>query len=157
MQGGLKWKKFGSVDHTVTAIAALNNILFATNGNGEILSTDLAKSTIEWLKSEAVNNIVSLAANNRKLFALTIEGVLYQYEPGRKDSKWLKAAYKNGQTIKEEIKHITVLNSRLFGISKENNLYLGEHRTKGNLTAREVAIKSNENSVVIIYKINQTK
>jgi hypothetical protein len=97
-----------------------------------------------------VDYIVSLAATSRKLFALTAEGVLYQCEPGRKDTKWLKAAYRNGQTIKEEIKQIAVLNSRLFGISKANVLYLGEHRTEGNLTARAMAIKSNQKTVVIL-------
>ncbi|MCX6226959.1 MAG: hypothetical protein NTV01_19790 [Bacteroidia bacterium] len=150
LQGGIKWKKIGSADATVTSIAVLNNTLFAADGNGSMWLADLAKSTIEWIKSESVNHIVSLAANSRKLFALTAEGVLYQSEPGRKDSKWLKAAYINGQTIKEEIKHITVLNSRLYGISKENVLYLGEHRTEGNLTARAMAIKSGQKTVVIL-------
>ncbi len=150
LSGGVKWKKIGITDNGVTSIAILNNKLFAANANGLIWSADLSKPIIEWTKSESLNNIISLAANSRKLFALTSEDILYQCEPERKDSKWLKAAYKNGQTIKEEIQHISVLNGRLYGISKENILYLGEHRTEGNLTARAMAIKSGEKTAVIL-------
>ena len=150
LHGGIKWKKVGSADQTVTSIAVFSNKLFAANGNGSMWWADLTKPTLEWVKSESVNHIVSLTANSRKLFAITAEGVLYQVEPGRIDSKWLKAAYINGQTINEEIRHITILNGRMFGISKENDLYLGEHRSEGNLTARALAIKSDYNAVIIL-------
>ncbi|MEI6679910.1 MAG: hypothetical protein WCL21_14945 [Mariniphaga sp.] len=150
LSGGIKWKKIGITDNGITSIAILNNKIFAANTNGVMLSADLTKPIIEWTKSESLNNIISLAANSRKLFALTSEDVLYQCEPDQKDPKWLKAAYKNGQTIKEEIQHISVLNGRLYGISKENMLYLGEHRTEGNLTARAMAIKSGDKTAVIL-------
>ncbi|MDP1760158.1 MAG: neutral/alkaline non-lysosomal ceramidase N-terminal domain-containing protein, partial [Candidatus Woesebacteria bacterium] len=88
--------------------------------------------------------------NNEKLYALTNDGVIYKCEPRKKDHKWLKIANKNGQTIKEDIKHITVINDRLFGISKENFLYMGEQRSEGNLTARAMAVNSGEKTVVIV-------
>jgi hypothetical protein len=150
LQGGIKWKKIGSVDNSVTSLTASGNKLFAANGNGSLWSTDLSKKSIEWLKSETVNSIVSLAANNGKLYALTNDGVIYQYEPGKKDQKWLKIAYRNGQTIKEDIKHITVISDRLFGISMDNFLYQGEHRSEGNLTARAMALKNGEKTVIIV-------
>jgi len=59
-------------------------------------------------------------------------------------------AYRNGETIREDIRHITVYNQRLYGISSDNILYLGEHRTEGNLTARALAIKNGDKTVVII-------
>ena len=148
--GGIKWKMIGYVDNSVTVLATSDNKLFTANGNGSLWSTDLSQKGIEWLKSETVNSIVSLAANNGKLYALTDDGVTYQCEPGGKDHKWLKIAYRNGQTIKEDIKHITVLSDRLFGISKDNFLYLGEHRSEGNLTARAIAIKEGKQTIVIV-------
>jgi len=60
------------------------------------------------------------------------------------------AAYKNGQTIKEDIRQIAILNGRLYGISRENDLYLGEHRTEGNLSARAMAIQGGKKTVVIL-------
>ena len=147
---GIKWKKIGLADPSSVVITVLNNQLFAANDQGSLWSTDLTKSTFAWIKSESVNKTISLAANSRKLFALTDEDVIYQIEPGKKDSKWLKAAYKNNQTIKEDIKHLAMVNGRLYGISMENVLYLGEHRTEGNLTSRAMAIKSEEQTVVIL-------
>ena len=148
--GGVKWRKIGTVDKSVTVIAASDNKLFATNGEGSLWSADLSNKGIEWVKHEMVNSIVSLAANNGKLYALTNDGVIYKSEPEKKDQKWLKIAYKNGQTIKEDIKHITLINNRLYGISKDNILYLGEHRSEGNLTARAMAVKNGEKTIVIV-------
>jgi len=150
VQGGIKWKKFGSADKSVISITVSENKLFASNKNGSLWLANLSKNNPEWSKIESVDNIISLTANDGKLYTLTDEGVIYKYESGKKDQKWLKIAYRNGQTIKEDIKQITILNDRLFGISKENALYLGEHRSEGNLTARAMAIKSGEKTVVIV-------
>jgi hypothetical protein len=148
--GGVRWKKTGLVDKSVTAIAASDHLLFAVYENGSLWSADLSQKNLNWLKIEAVDHIISLAANGRNLYALTSDGVIYKCEPGKKDFKWLKIAWRNEQTIKEDIKYITVLNDRLFGISKRNILFLGEHRSEGNLTARAMAVKSNEQTVIIV-------
>lgn len=148
--GRVKWEKIGLVDKSVTAIAASDNKLFAVYGTGSLCVADLSQSNLIWRKLELVDHIISLAANDGKLYALTGDGVIYKSEPGEKDFKWLKIAYRNEQTIKEDIQYITVLNDRLFGISKEKMLYLGEHRSEGNLTARAMAVKSNETTVVIV-------
>ncbi|MCX6222670.1 MAG: hypothetical protein NTZ69_17010 [Bacteroidia bacterium] len=150
VQGRIKWKKIGPVDNSVTSLTATDNKLFAANANGSLWAADLWGKSIGWLKGETVDSIVSLAANKGKLYALTNGGAVYQCEPGKKDHKWLKIAYKNGQTIKEDIKHITVINDRIFGISKDNFLYMGEHRSDGNLTARAMAVKNGEKTVVIV-------
>jgi hypothetical protein len=150
LQRKIKWEKIGSVDNTVTKLAASDNKLFAANEKGFLWAADLTKKSIEWLKAETVNGIISLAANKGKLYALTSEDIIYRCDLLKKDQKWLKIAYRNGETIKEDIKHITIVNDRLYGISRENLLYLGEHRSEGNLTARAMAIKSGEKTVVIV-------
>ena len=154
INGGAKWKKVGFDDNSVTLIAADGNKLFAANQNGSFWSSDLSENKIEWKKIESINksicNIISIAANNRKLYALSIDGIIYQCEPGNINSKWLKIAYRNGVTIKEDIGHIAIFRGRLFGVSKNNHLCFGEHRSEGNLSARAMAIKSNEKTVVIV-------
>lgn len=154
VRGGIKWKKIGLVDTSATVITASNNLLFAANPGGSLWSADLSGKRIEWKKVESIRNsifnVVSLTSNNRKLYALTNENVIYQCEPGNIDSKWLKIAYKNGETIKEDIKLITLVGERIFGVSKDNYLYRGEHRSDGNLSARAMALKSNESTVVIV-------
>ena len=146
----IKWKKTGVTDKSVTAIAAIDNKLFASNGNGSLWSADISKKSFEWIKSTSPGNTIGLTAKDKKLYALTNDGYIYQCEPGKKDHKWLKIANKNGQTTKEDIVHIAVVNDRLFGISKDNYLYKGEHRSEGNLTARAMAVKSGEETVVIV-------
>ena len=135
VKGVAKWKKIGSIDNSVISIAAANNKLFAANSNGSLWSADISGNKIEWKKLEPVNNsihnIISIAANNRRLYALTDEDVIYQCEPGNRETKWLKIAYRNGVTIKEDIEHIAIFNGRIFGVSKENFLYQGEHRSDG--------------------------
>jgi hypothetical protein len=148
--GRVKWKKTGVADKPVIAMAATDHQLFAVYENGSVWSASLSQKNMNWLKVEAVDRIISLAANGRNLYALSSDGAIYKCEPGKKDVKWLKIAYRNEQTIKEDIKYITVLNDRLFGISKENILYLGEHRSEGNLTARALAVKNNGKTVVIV-------
>ncbi|MEI6050295.1 MAG: hypothetical protein WCS03_15435 [Bacteroidota bacterium] len=150
VQGKVKWKKIGSVDTTVTELAASDNKLFVANKSGSLWTTDLSQKSIEWLKCETVNSILSLAANKGKLYALTDDCVIYQNEPGKGDHKWLKIAYKNGQTIKENINHITIAGDRIYGISTDNFLYKGEHRSEGNLTARAMAVKSGEQTIVVV-------
>ena len=154
VKSNLKWKKIGSVDKAVTVIAAYKNQLFGAGENGSLWSANLSGNRIEWTKVETIRNsinpIISLTANNRKLYALTSDDVIYQCEPGTKDSKWLKTAYRNGESIKEDIKYIAVFGDRLFGVSKENMLCRGEHRSEGNISARAMAIKSNETTVVIV-------
>ncbi len=146
---GAKWIKIGAANNSV-ALAVCKNKLFSSDGKGSLISADLSKKNLEWSKVGTTLNIVSLTANNGKLYALTSEDVIYQYEPWKRFNKWLKIAYKNGQTIKEDMKFITILNDRIFGISKENILYLGEHRTEGNLTARAMAIKNEDKTAVIV-------
>jgi hypothetical protein len=150
LQKGIKWVKAGTVDNSVTVLTASDNRLFAANASGVLWSADISGSSMEWIKCETVNNIISLAANNGKIYALTGDGVIYQNQPGKHDGKWLKIAYKNGQTIKEDIRHITISGDRIYGISSDNILYEGEQRSEGNLTARAMVVKNGEQTIVIV-------
>ncbi|HPT22864.1 MAG TPA: hypothetical protein PLR88_13035, partial [Bacteroidales bacterium] len=112
----IKWKTIGSVDESVVALSAAGNKLYAANGKGLMWVADLSGKSIVWTKLKTTNNIISIAANKEQLYALTGEGIIYKYQGG-KDPQWLKIAYRNGVTIKEDIRHIAIVNDRLFGIS----------------------------------------
>ena len=152
--GVVRWEKVGSADKSVTRITAFKNRLIAADQNGSLWSGSPSDKGINWEKVQSadplVNNMISLTANDRKLYALTAEGVIFQCNPGKKDSKWSKIAYRNGETIHEEIKQITINKGKIFGVSKENFLYQGEHRSEGNLSSRAMAIKSGDQTVVIV-------
>jgi len=150
----IQWRKIGSADNPATHLASSNGKLFAANNEGSIWSADLSGDRVEWIKLEftgsPVSNTVSFAASNRKLYLLTGEGEIYQAEIRKKKSAWLKLAYRNGETIKEDIRDIAIVNDRIYGVSRENVLYRGEHRSDGNLTARAMAIKKDAQTVVIV-------
>lgn len=152
--GVVQWEKIGSVYPSVVAIASANHKLFAINSEGSLWSAGFSSRHIDWVKvdlnSDSIKNVVSLAANKTKLYVLTNKNVIYQCEPGRKGSKWLKIACRNGETFKEDIRHISILDGRIFGVSRDNFLYKGEHRSEGDLSARSMAIKCEDKTVVIV-------
>jgi hypothetical protein len=149
-QAKIRWKKIGTIFKDVTQIAATAGTFFATDGNGALWTTDLSKKGSEWRKSESIANITSLSANNGNLYALTRDGVIYRYNLLGNNHKWLKIAYRNNETIREDIKLISFLDNRIYGIGSDNSLYKGEQRSEGNLTARALAIKGGEQTIVIL-------
>jgi hypothetical protein len=148
--GKVRWKKIGEVKSSINLLAATDNKLFAADEKGTLLAANLLKKGIEWAKSETGFSVAGLSANFGKLYALTPEGVIYSYEISGKDHKWLKIAYRNNETIKEDIKLIAFINDRIYGISRDNFLYQGEHRSEGNLTARALAINEGDRTIVIV-------
>jgi hypothetical protein len=151
IQGNIKWKKKSEVDKSVTSLAASGNMIFASNMEGDVWSANLDSPVVEWSKLESFKGITDLTADNRKLYALTKEGTIFQYEFSKKNNvRWLKAAYKNGITIKEDIVKISIAGNSIFGVGRDNLLYEGEHRTEGNLTARAMAVKGGENIAIIV-------
>lgn len=155
----IKWEKISNVSSSVKALVASGEKLYAAHENGSFWIADFTREEIDWIEIESLKlkNIISLAANEDRLYALTDEGIIFQsgnticYEGIQKrNTNWVKAAYKNEITIKEDIRHIAFADNTIFGISKENFLYKGEHRSDGNLSARAVSIKKDENIVVIV-------
>lgn len=146
----IKWKKVAPVDRSVNSITVYRDNIYIANNRGEIWRTPVSSPKKGWSKIPILNNIVSLAANDRHLYALTGDGELHRCQPEKKDAQWLKAAYRNNFTITEDIKLISIAGGLLYGIDQENNLYEGEHRSEGNLTARTMALNSGDNTVLIV-------
>lgn len=146
----IRWRELKIPDKHAVSLASAGSRLFALDQEGTIWQTDLSHKVPEWKLLESVDGIVSIAANSMKMFAITGDGVLYQCDPSRKEILWLKAAYRNNHTIKEDIGMITIAGNTIYGISREGVLYEGEHRSEGNLTARALAISDGGKTVVII-------
>ena len=150
LQGTVKWKKAGNIDKTAATLAASGGFLYAADKSGSLWIADLSKKNLVWNRAECPAGTISLTANKGKLYALHGEGYIYKCEPSGGELKWLMMAYRNGETIKEDIKHISVLNDRLYGISSSNKIFIGGHRSEGNLTSRAMAIRNGDKTVVII-------
>ncbi|HBE42458.1 MAG TPA: hypothetical protein DDW27_14895 [Bacteroidales bacterium] len=148
--GKIKWMTLASADRTVTTFAVAGKKIYAGNPDGRIFITGLDGGRIEWKSFNTMKNIISLAGLDDDLFALTGEGMIFKCKPDNNILEWSKIAYRNNITIKEDIRHITFADNGIFGVSKENILYEGSHRSEGNLTARAIAIKNREQTVVIV-------
>lgn len=148
--GKVRWKKAGIIDKSAILLAVSANKLIATDGKGTLWTSPVSQKTPEWERSETIKNIISLSGNNDKVYALTADGVIYRSESDGKPDKWLKIAYRNNETIREDIKLISFSGGRIYGISRDNFLYIGEHRSEGNLTARALAIKRGDKTIVIL-------
>ncbi|MEN6453506.1 MAG: glucose/galactose MFS transporter [Prolixibacteraceae bacterium] len=148
----IRWNKIGVVNHPVKALAASENKLYAAGEDGSVWVADVLKGNPEWRKIESLKlkNMISLAVGNKKLIAMTEENILYQSDVSSGAYNWIKAAYKNGITIKEDIRHIILVGNTIYGVSAENVLYKGEHRSEGNLSARAIAVKDKNNTIVVV-------
>ncbi|MCQ2151951.1 MAG: hypothetical protein MJY70_02710 [Bacteroidales bacterium] len=63
---------------------------------------------------------------------------------------WIKLAYRNGWTCDVDIDKISVVEGRLYALDKDGVLYVNHNRSKGNLSARAVAISSGDECALII-------
>ncbi len=150
LSGKVKWKKAATADNSARLLTVTSGKLFVTDGLGTIWIASLTGKPLIWEKGDMVTNVISFSSDNGLLYALDTDGVIYRHDSSVKDSKWLKIAYRNNETIKENIKLISFLDERIYGISKDNSLYRGEHRSDGNLTARALAVKRGEQTIVIV-------
>lgn len=149
-EGDIEWKQAGFINSSVKTMTGLGNFLFAANENGSIWYADISAGNPEWSEVRSMKGIISLAAGNGRLYALTDDAVLYRCEPAKGEFKWLKIAYKNGVTITEDIHHIAIADNTIYGICHDNILYEGEHRSRGNLSARAMAVKKGDETVIIV-------
>lgn len=146
--GKIKWKKTGSANIPAITITSFGNRLYAADSNGDIWSAN--PSDFKWTGFLSLKGIVSLASSDTDLYALTSDGTIFKCRPGSSEVRWMKAAYKNNITIKEDIRKIAISENIIYSVSNENTLLEGDHCSEGNLTARALAVKKDEKIVVII-------
>lgn len=149
----IRWAKLGNIDKSVKAFTTLGNTLYLADENGGVWTAQIAGKEIKQkeVHSLKLNDIISLSANKNKLYALTREGNLYQCNITMPEKKWMKIAYKNGVTIKEDIQHIAMAkDNSIYGVDTNNILYKGKHRSNGDLSSRSLVIKDNKSIIVIV-------
>lgn len=148
--GKFKWKKISGIDKSITSITCSDNKFYAADKTGKMWVSNSLSDNISWSELNTIRGIISLAQLNSNLYALTNEGVLFEGSLSENDIHWVKIAYRNNITIKEDIRHIVIANNGIYGISNDNVLYEGEHRSEGNLSVRAIAIKRKDKTVVIL-------
>jgi hypothetical protein len=146
--GKIRWKKVASMPGKAAGLTFLKGIIYAAGVNGNIWSLNLKSGTLSDFMP--LENTISLASYGNDLYALTGDGSIFKCRPGDTGKKWLKAAYRNNITIKEDVRHIAFCNGAIYGISSDNYLLEGNHRSEGNLSARALALKNGDKTVILL-------
>ena len=152
VKGNIKWEDTKSSQKYFTALTVFDNSLYAVDKDGSFWKSDASKDKLQWIKTDydKLKNINSLVANDKKLIAQTNDGVMYQFGGDYHNNAWVKIAFKNGVTIKEDIQNILMVDNSVYGVDINNILYAGQHRSKGDIYAHSLSIKDNKNTIVIV-------
>lgn len=148
----MRWEDVGVVPPGTRALLLTGNYLFMVDHDG-LFHVAEVKKRLHWQACgiPPLKNLISLTAVDGTLIALTEEGLILKHRMPCQSGKWMKIAYKNGKTMNEDIRNILYAGSGFWGVDNENRLYLGEHRSKGDLSARALSIQSdNARSIVIV-------
>lgn len=145
----VSWKKKGSAMQ-VTSLTALDNKLFASNSAGDLMAGNVSKNSVSWKKISTAEHIVSMAAYENKIYAINRGDTLWSAKPALGAVLWTQIGRNNSSTFDIHVKHITVLNGRLYAVSSDNKLYIAQHNSTGNLSSRALAIKNKDKTIVVV-------
>jgi hypothetical protein len=148
----LRWKNLGTWDQPIFAIAVAGNKLYLADEEGLFHVADLKARKLKWEKASFLpfKGVVSLAGDADKLIALTNDGVLYQQGGAYHQGKWIKIGYKNGISVKEDIRRITFAGNHFYGIDTHNKIFRAAHRSRHDLSVRALSIASGDKTVAIV-------
>ncbi|RYU90923.1 hypothetical protein EWM62_09835 [Mucilaginibacter terrigena] len=142
------WKKIGIADNANT-LTVLNGKLYAANIANELLQGNIGRAGIKWKTIGKANNIVSLVNDGSKIYGVDANDTLYSVKPGS-GKGWLKIGTYNATTYDIKIKQLLVFNKRLYALNDKEQLFMANHSTDNTLSARALAIKSKNKTVIIV-------
>lgn len=146
---GITWKRLGTASN-ITALTGISGKLYAANSKNEGLAGSIVKNKVSWAKNGRAYRIISMTNDGERIYSLNSGDTLWYSKPKARYEDWREIGRHNSYTVDVRIKHIVVLNGRLYAVSKDNKLYLAEHNTKGDLTARTLAIKSGNKTALVV-------
>ena len=85
-----------------------------------------------------------------KLPARRSSDSMFSAKVNQSSPRWTGIGRNNSYTFNIQIRHITVLNGRLYALTTDNKLYKAGHSTTGTLSSRALAIKGKGKTVVIV-------
>jgi hypothetical protein len=143
------WKRIAeAVD--INTLAVLDGKLYATNKKNELMKMKPLLYKKYWTNIGSGYDVRSMTGYGERLFAINAGDTLWHIQPYKRGVPWTEIGRNNGITFDIHIKQIVVLNNRLYAMSNDNKLYIGQHSTDGNLSATAFAIKRNGKTVVLV-------
>jgi hypothetical protein len=148
-QNNVVWKKIAEVNNVIS-ITSFQNSLYVASTNNTMLIGSIADNALNWKRAGNAGNFISMTADKNHIYAVNSGDTLWSIKPMQKNMLWAEIGRNNGFTYTISIKHIAVLNNRLYAVGADDKIYIAEHNTNNNLTARALAIRSNNKTVVLV-------
>lgn len=145
----ISFKKI-SRDKSFTALTSLHNKLYAAVNNDDLLEGSIINNKISWEKIGSAPHIVSMASFDNKIYALNSGDTLWSAIPRKKKFLWIEIGRNNSVTFTIDLKQIAVTGNRLYGISADRKIYKAAQNTNNDLSARAIAIKKKNKTVVLV-------
>ncbi|MBE9667599.1 hypothetical protein [Mucilaginibacter boryungensis] len=145
---GIVWLHIGK-SNNITGLTGINGKLYAANSSNGLLTGVIWKNKLTWVNTGQAYRILGMANDGERVYYINSGDTLWFSKPGQPYNQWREIGRHNSFTFNIHIKHILVLNGRLYAVSKDNKLYLAHHSTKGDLTVRSLAVKKGRQTAVI--------
>ncbi len=143
------WKRIATAADIKT-LAVLDGMLYATNTKNELMKMNPLLQKKYWTNIGSVYDVRSMTSYGERLYAINAGDTLWHIQPYKAGIPGTKIGRNNGITFDIHINQIAVLNNRLYALSNDNKLYIGQHSTDGNLSAGAFAVKRNGKTVVLV-------
>ena len=141
------WKKMGSAQR-VTAVAVADGRLYASDQNNALLVKKIRSGN--WEKIGTAGSSISMMGNGKRVYNIDADDNLFILKSYMPSKGWTKIGRNNNSTFDIKIGRIAIANNRLYALSEDNHIYVARHSTTGDLSARALAVKRGEKTVVIV-------
>lgn len=146
----VEWANIKSRLSGIVALASTDKHLYAATDKDELFQGTIDTDMVRWSRVGTAQSVIGMAGFKDRIFALTSNQMLWRRQAEAKDILWTKIGYNNGYTYNIDIKQIAVAGDRLYSIGMDNHLYIGQHKSNGNLSARAMAVKKGHQTAVIV-------
>jgi hypothetical protein len=145
----ISWKTL-ACPKPLTAVTGFNGNLYATANDHQLMVSSNIDEKTSWRNLGSIESIISLTADDRQLYAINDRDTLWSFKPGLNSFSRQQLGRNNSFNYNIHVKSLAVVNSRLYAVSNEGELYYGAQTTMNNLSARAVAIKRTGKTIVLV-------
>lgn len=146
----IQWNVLEMPLKNITSLTSLNSRIYATTMDDDLLEVSFDAGQLHWRRIGEAQSVLSMTGFKNRLFALTSNQILWWRNVQAGDVPWIKMGYNNGYTYNIDLRQIAVSCGRLYAIGMDDKLYISHNKSEGNLSARAIAIRKKNETVVLV-------
>lgn len=144
-------KKESVMSPPLDMVSSGGRCLYGFDRKGNIWRGDLLESKGKWTVIGKQEGIIALAVKDNELFFGDNQGRLWKAILGKGEiADRVQIARYNGITYAVNVKALAIVCNRLYALDQEGRLFIGSHKTEGNLEAGAAAIQYNGRKMIIV-------